>query len=29
MSREWRVWAAIWLWVLLLLVAADLIWRFY
>jgi hypothetical protein len=29
MSREWRVWAAIWVWVMFLLVVADLIWRFY
>jgi hypothetical protein len=29
MSREWRVWAAIWVWAIFLLVVADLIWRFY
>jgi len=29
MSREWRVWAAIWIWVVLIAVAADLLWRFY
>jgi len=29
MSREWRVWAAIWIWVMFALVVADLLWRYY